>query len=47
LLHSKFRARFEAKGRLRGYVSAIPTRVITHPEPAFMGLKVLADRLLE
>ena len=34
---SNFRARFEAKGRFRGYLAAIPTYVITHPEPALLG----------
>jgi glucokinase len=34
---SRFRARFEAKGRYRGYLTAIPTYVITHPEPALLG----------
>jgi glucokinase len=44
LARSEFRARFEAKGRLRDYLSAIPTSVIVHPEPAFMGLSELAER---
>ena len=34
---SEFRARFEAKGRLSPYVAAIPTYVVTHPLPAFLG----------
>lgn len=34
---SGFRARFEAKGRLRDYLAAIPTYVVTHPLPAFLG----------
>ena len=38
---SVFRARFEAKGRYRGYLSAIPTHVITAALPAFRGLKYL------
>jgi glucokinase len=38
---SEFRARFEAKGRYRPYVAAIPTYVITAPLPAFRGLKYL------
>jgi glucokinase len=41
LRKSEFRARFEAKGRYRGYVSAIPTYVITAPLPAFRGLRYL------
>jgi glucokinase len=35
---SPFRERFEAKGRFRPYLAAIPTWVITHPVPAFLGL---------
>jgi glucokinase len=38
---SEFRARFEAKGRYRDYLAAIPTQVITAPLPAFRGLKYL------
>ncbi|MQX37035.1 glucokinase [Roseospira navarrensis] len=35
---SPFRARFEAKGRFRDYLTGVPTRVVTHPNPAFLGL---------
>jgi len=35
---SGFRARFEAKGRFSGYLSAIPTVLIRHPYPALVGL---------
>jgi glucokinase len=38
---SQFRDRFEFKGRYRGYLTAIPAYVVTHPEPAFEGLKSL------
>jgi glucokinase len=34
---SQFRARFEAKGRFRSYVAAIPTQVILHPYAALLG----------
>jgi glucokinase len=34
---SGFRARFESKGRLSPYLAAIPTYVVTHPLPAFLG----------
>jgi len=37
LIASPFRARFESKGRLSSYTAAIPTRLITHPEAAFLG----------
>lgn len=43
---SPFRARFEAKGRLSGYVARIPTWLITEPYPAFFGVSaILAERL--
>lgn len=35
---SGFRRRFETKGRFSGYLAAIPTWLITHPNPAFLGL---------
>lgn len=34
---SQFRERFEAKGRFRDYLAAIPTYVVTHNLPAFLG----------
>ncbi len=40
----RFRARFEDKGRFTGYLKAIPTYLITHPLPAFLGLAYLLDR---
>jgi len=33
-----FRRRFEDKGRYATYLAAIPTHVITHPHPAFVGM---------
>jgi glucokinase len=43
-VESGFRARFEAKGRLSPYLAAIPTYVVTHPLPAFLGCAaVLAE----
>lgn len=38
---SPFRERFEAKGRLRSYLATIPTFVVTHPLPAFLGCTAL------
>jgi glucokinase len=35
---SRFRERFEAKGRMRAYLAPIPTSVIVHPYPALIGL---------
>ena len=40
-LDSPFRERFEAKGRFRSYLEAIPTFVVTHPLPAFLGCAAL------
>lgn len=40
---SGFRRRFEDKGRFHDYVAAIPTFVITHPFPAFVGLARMVD----
>jgi glucokinase len=34
---SQFRERFEAKGRFQTYLAAIPTYVVTHQLPAFLG----------
>ena len=34
---SQFRERFEAKGRLRDYLATIPTYVVIHKLPAFLG----------
>ncbi len=42
LPRSQFRARFEAKGRFRGYLTAIPVYLILHGDPAFVGLRSLA-----
>ncbi len=39
---SAFRARFEDHGRFGPYLAAIPTRLIVHPHPAFLGLAALA-----
>lgn len=36
-----FRDRFEAKGRFRAYLRDVPTVVVTHPYPAFLGLELL------
>lgn len=37
LLHSKFRRRFEDKGRYQGYNRKIPTFVTTYPYPGLLG----------
>lgn len=42
LRHSMFRERFEAKGRFRDYLRAIPSCVIIDPYPALKGLAALA-----
>ena len=45
LRRSVFRERFEAKGRMSTYLSRIPTAVIVHPTPAFLGLAYLASTM--
>jgi glucokinase len=44
LRRSAFRERFEAKARMASYLARIPTAVIVHPTPAFIGLAHLANR---
>lgn len=39
LSHSRFRKRFVEKGRMRDYLGPIPTYVVTHDYPAFVGLQ--------
>ena len=34
---SLFRARFEAKGRMSAHLATVPSYVVTHPLPAFLG----------
>jgi glucokinase len=41
---SSFRSRFEAKGRFRGYLAAIPTYVIMRPLSALVGAAALLER---
>lgn len=36
--NSRFRQRFEDKGRFGSYLAEIPTRLVLHPHPAFLGL---------
>jgi glucokinase len=43
LRRSEFCSRFEAKGRLRPYLEAVPSSVVVHPAAAFLGLKSLLD----
>ena len=44
LERSQFRARFEAKGRMRAYVEPIPTSIIVHSDATFVGLQALAEQ---
>jgi glucokinase len=46
VIRSEFRKRFEGKGRLRNYLAAIPSYVITHPAAALIGLRSLVKRTL-
>ena len=41
LAASRFRESFEAKGRFKSYLAEIPTSVVLHPTPAFLGLAQL------
>ncbi|MES2105420.1 MAG: glucokinase [Pseudomonadota bacterium] len=46
LARSRFRARFEEKGRLSSYLAQIPTYVITAELPTFLGISaILAQKL--
>jgi len=47
LKSSRFRQRFESKGRFQPYLSAVPTGVIVRDDPAFLGLQVLAEGLMQ
>jgi glucokinase len=47
LIASSFRSRFEGKGRLQPYLARIPTRLIVHANPAFVGLCRLARQSAE
>jgi glucokinase len=47
LEQSQFRSRFEAKGRFSEELSRIGTYVITHHDPAFIGLQALAEQHAE
>ena len=42
---SDFRKRFEAKGRFKSYLAAIPTHVVLHSHAAFLGAGDLAHQL--
>lgn len=35
---------FLSKGRFRGYLNAVPLRMVVHPDPAFLGLARRAER---
>jgi glucokinase len=39
-----FRSRFEAKGRFRWYLAAVPTYVVMRPLPALLGAAALLER---
>jgi glucokinase len=43
---SRFRERFEAKGRFRAYLEPIPTWLVVRRTPAFLGLAQLLDQEL-
>lgn len=41
---SQFRERFVAKGRFRAYLDPVPTWLVVHPNPTFLGLEAAATR---
>ena len=43
LARSRFRARFEEKGRFRRYLEPIPAYLILDQKVAFVGLRALAE----
>lgn len=43
--HSRFRKRFLEKGRMRDFLAPVPTYVVTHELPAFLGLAEAAGAL--
>lgn len=45
-LRSAFRERFEAKGRMRAYVTPIPVHIITAYYPAFIGVSAMLDEAM-
>lgn len=47
LAESRFRTRFDDKGRYAQWLDRIPTRLITHPETAFLGLANLVERHIQ
>jgi len=47
LKRSQFRARFENKGRFQSYLQSIPTSIIIHPAAGLIGLRSVANRMLE
>lgn len=42
-VRSRFRQTFVAKGRMEGYLEHVPTRLILHPNPTFLGLLHIAE----
>lgn len=44
LARSAFRARFEAKGRFRPWLEAVPTALIVRPQAALLGLAAIAGQ---
>lgn len=42
LAASRFRARFEAKGRFRGWLAGVPAWLVMRPDPAMLGLAAIA-----
>ena len=45
LRQSDLYLRFVSKGRFREYLEAVPLRLVTHPDPALLGLARLARQM--
>ncbi|GHE64167.1 glucokinase [Camelimonas fluminis] len=43
---SEFRERFVAKGRFRVWLEPVPTWLVSHPNPTFLGLEAVATRIV-
>jgi glucokinase len=45
-VNSKFRSRFESKGRYRSFLEKMPVYIITAKNPAFLGASYALDTYL-
>lgn len=45
-LRQRFRSAFTDKGRFGAWLSQVPVRVVTHPDPGFLGARLIAERMI-